>query len=67
VDPPCALAYRCKMPIKERGDSGIYYITLWPLAAFTSRLEAAGFQVEWVVRSADDDGNWMTLLAKKRP
>jgi SAM-dependent methyltransferase len=48
-------------------DSGVYHVTLWPLAAFESRLEAAGLRSEWVVRSADDDGDWITLLARKHP
>jgi SAM-dependent methyltransferase len=51
----------------ERGaDSGVYHVTLWQLAAFKRRLKAAGLSVEWNVASTDAEGNWMTLLAKKR-
>jgi SAM-dependent methyltransferase len=53
--------------MSERGaDGDVYYITLWSFAEFKRRLETLGLRTEWVVHSTDDDGDWMTLLAKKR-
>lgn len=50
----------------ERGDDGgVYFITLWSLAAFERRLEAVRLRPAWAVRASDADGEWMTLLAKK--
>ena len=50
----------------ERGaDGSVYHITLWSLAEFKRRLEGVGLRTEWVVRSTDNEGDWMTWLAKK--
>lgn len=50
----------------ERGaDGGVYFITLWSLAEFKRQLEAVGLRTEWIVRSTDTEGDWMTWLAKK--
>lgn len=45
--------------------SGIFHITLWTLETFTIQLNAVGLQTQWVEHSTDNEGDWITVLAKK--
>jgi 2-polyprenyl-3-methyl-5-hydroxy-6-metoxy-1,4-benzoquinol methylase len=46
--------------------SGDYHVVLWSEANFIHSLAEAGLQVLWTERDADNDGDWLVLLAQKQ-
>lgn len=50
----------------ENGQSGDYRVVLWDHDVFAVRLATSGLGVEWSARSADDDGSWLHVLARKQ-
>jgi hypothetical protein len=53
--------------LREVGaSSGVYHITLWPQSEFIDGLARAGLLAEQSHTFADADGEWLTVLARKR-
>ena len=42
-----------------------YHVTLWEPAAFEERLGSVGLEPFWTARTQDDEGPWLTVLARK--
>jgi len=45
--------------------SGDYHVVLWSQDGFATRLANAGLRVDWSAQSVDEDGAWLTILARK--
>lgn len=51
---------------EERGsEGGFYYVALWRTEDFEQRLNKAGLQIQWSMEMEDEDGRWMTILARR--
>ena len=49
---------------RQEGKSRDYYVVPWTAEALRPRLSAVGLEIDWIGRTVESEGPWLTLLAR---